>query len=174
MKLNKVEKEEKSIVSLEIAVDKAAFDAACEKAYHKNVSKINVPGFRKGKAPRKIIEKMYGEGFFYEEAINICYPEAYEAALKESGTEPVGPCDINISSIDENGFVFVAKVPVKPEVTLGAYKGLSAEYVEPVVTDEDVQGEIERVAERNAAISTVEREIKAGAVSYTHLTLPTT
>ena len=115
MTLVKCEKAEKSTFKLEFSVEKAVFDAACDKVYRKMVKKINVPGFRAGKAPKAIVEKMYGKGVFYEDAINDLIPENYTAALKEAGIEAVGQPEIDIVSIDDNGLVLSAIVPVKPE-----------------------------------------------------------
>ena len=99
---------------LEIFIDHETFEAECEKAYKKNVAKFAIPGFRKGKAPRKMIEKMYGTGVFYEDAINAILPTAYPEAVKEAGLEVVSNPDIDIKAIDENGIVVTAKVFVKP------------------------------------------------------------
>ena len=103
MNLLKTEKGEKSTVKLEFAIDKEVFEAAVEKVYRKQVKKINVPGFRAGKAPRAIVEKMYGKGVFYEDAINDLIPDNYTAAVKEAGLDPVGQPEIDIVSIDDNG-----------------------------------------------------------------------
>lgn len=150
MKLINITDAEKNQKVMEFSVDKAVFDAAVDKVYKKNVSKINIPGFRRGKAPKSIIEKMYGKGFFYEDAINDILPEAYEAALNESKLDVVSRPEIDIKSIDENGVVITAKVFVKPEVKLGEYKGLSAVRENVSVSDEAVDAEINAVRERNA------------------------
>ena len=110
MSLTKSERSEHNLHTLEFSVDAETFNAAISRAYKKQVGKINVPGFRKGKAPRSIIEKMYGKGFFYEDAINDVLPEAYESALKESGIDPVSRPEFDIVSIDDNGVVMSAKV----------------------------------------------------------------
>ena len=164
MKLNKVEKQEKSIVELEIAVSKEEFDEAIQKAYHKNAGKFNVPGFRKGKAPRKMIEQFYGRGIFFEDAINLSYPNAYDDAVAEAKLDAVGRADIDIKELDENGggYVFTAKVPVRPEVTLGEYRGLAAEKREVDVTDEDVAAELERLQKRASRSETRERAVCSG------------
>ncbi len=135
---------------LEIFVDHETFEAECAKAYKKNVAKFNVPGFRKGKAPRKTIESMYGKGVFYEDAINAILPTAYPAAVEEAGLDVVSNPDIDIKAIDETGIVITAKVFVKPEVTVSAYKGLAATKNAVEITDEAVDAEIERVRARNA------------------------
>ena len=115
-----------------------------------------MPGFRRGKAPRSIVEKYYGKGVFYEDAVNMLYPEAYENAVKESGIEPVSRADVEVVKLDDDGFVFKAKVTVKPEVEVGEYKGLKATKKVKAVTDADVDGEVERVRNRNARLITVE------------------
>ncbi|MDP4108427.1 MAG: trigger factor [Bacillota bacterium] len=164
MKLNKAEKQEKSIVELEIAVSKEEFESAIQKAYHKLAGKFNVPGFRKGKAPLRIIEQMYGKGVFYEEAINLSYPEAYDKAVEEAKLDVVGRADIDIKDLDENGegYVFTAKVPVKPEVKLGEYKGLKAEKRGVSVSDEDVEEEIKKLQDRASRTETCDRAVKTG------------
>lgn len=150
MKLIKAEKAEKSTVKVEFSVDKEVFDAAVEKVYRKQVKKITVPGFRAGKAPKAVIEKMYGKGVFYEDAINDLIPENYEAALKEADITPVGQPEIDIVSIDENGLVLSAIVPVKPECKLEGYKGLEVEKAVVVATEEEVDNEIKTIRERNS------------------------
>jgi len=164
MKLNKVEKQEKSIVELEIAVSKEEFEAAIEKAYRKNVGRFNIPGFRKGKAPRKMIEQFYGTGVFFEDAINLSYPDAYDSAVEEAKLDVVGRAEVDIKDLDENGegYVFTAKVPVRPEVKLGEYKGLSAEKREVIVSDEDVALELERYQKRAAVSETRDRAVQDG------------
>ena len=150
MKLVKQEVGEKSTVKIEFSIEKDVFDKAVEKVYRKQVKKISVPGFRAGKAPRAIIEKMYGSGIFYEDAINDLIPENYGAALKEAGIEPVGQPEIDIVSIDENGLVLSAIVPVKPECKLEGYKGLEITKTVDPVTDEEIENEIKTVRERNS------------------------
>ena len=135
---------------LEIFIDHETFEAECEKAYKKNVAKFNIPGFRKGKASRKMIEKMYGVGVFYEDAINAILPTAYPEALKESGLDVVSNPDIDIKAIDENGVVITAKVFVRPEITVTEYKGLAATKDAVEITEEAVDSEIESVRKRNA------------------------
>lgn len=162
MALKNVEKKEHNQVELTFTVPKAEFDAAVEKAYHKEVKKINIPGFRKGKAPRKMIEKMYGEGFFYDEAINICYPDAYGAAVEEANIDPVDRASVDIESIDEDGLTIKATVTVKPEVEISDYKGIKAEKVVYTVSDEEVDAELKRAQERNARLVTVDRAAELG------------
>ena len=135
---------------LEIFVDHETFEAECAKAYKKNVGKFNVPGFRKGKAPRKTIESLYGKGVFYEDAINAILPTAYPEAVKEAGLDVVSNPDIDIKAIDETGIVITAKVFVKPEITVSEYKGIAATRTAVEITDEAVDAEIERVRARNA------------------------
>ena len=150
MKLLNITDAEKNQKVIEFSVDKATFDAAVDKAYKKNVAKLNVPGFRRGKAPKSMIEKMYGKGFFYEEAINDILPVAYEAALAESKLDVVSQPEIDIKTIDENGVVITALVYVKPEVKLGEYKGLAATREDVKVTDEAIDAEIAKALEGQA------------------------
>ncbi len=162
MKLNSTEKLENGKVCLEIQVEKPEFDDAMEKAYLKNKSKIAIPGFRKGKAPRAMIERMYGKGVFTEDAINIAYPAAYEAAVKESGIEPVDYPEVELVDINDDGFVMKTTVTVKPEVKLGKYKGVEAEKPAVSVTKKDVDAELNFMLEKNARLVTVERAAKDG------------
>ncbi len=150
MKLTKCENIEKNRYELQFSVDKATFDAAVSAVYRKQVKSITVPGFRKGKAPRSIIEKMYGTGVFYEDAINDLIPGAYTEAAKESGLEIVGQPEFDVVSIDENGLALSAKVYVKPDVELKDYFGIEVEKDVAPVTDEEVDKEIETVRERNS------------------------
>ena len=137
---------------LEIFIDHETFETECEKAYRKNVAKFNIPGFRKGKAPRKMIERMYGAGIFYEDAINALLPSAYPEAVKEAGLDVVSQPEIDIKSLDGDGVVITAKVFVKPEITVKAYKGLEATKEAVEITEEAVTAEIDRVRSRNARI----------------------
>ena len=150
MKLLNITDAEKNQKVIEFSVDKATFDAAVDKVYKKNVAKLNIPGFRRGKAPKSIIEKMYGKGFFYEDAINEILPEAYASALEESGLDVVSHPEIDIKTIDENGVVVTAAVYVKPEVKLGEYKGMEATRADVTVTDEAVDAEIKKALEGQA------------------------
>ncbi|MBQ8341655.1 MAG: trigger factor [Clostridia bacterium] len=150
MKLVKAEKIEARKYELQISVDQATFEAAVTKAYQKEGKKMNVPGFRKGKAPRSIIEKMYGKGVFYETAINDIIPDAYTAALEESKISPVAQPEFDIVSLDDNGLVLSAKVYVKPEVNVKDYAGLAVTRTVVPVTDAEVDREIETVRERNS------------------------
>lgn len=161
MELKNVEKLEKSIVALTIEISAEELDVGKEQAYKKNRNRITVPGFRKGKAPRKMIESLYGDGVFFEDALNICYPKAYEAALEQSGIKAVAPADVDVSEMTEDGaVVLVCKVPVEPEVTLGDYKGLSVEKEEAKVLVADVKAELDRMAQRLARTQEVTRAAK--------------
>lgn len=161
MELKNVEKLEKSITALTIEISAAELETAKDQAFKKNGKKITVPGFRKGKAPRKVIEGLYGDGVFFEDALNICYPKAYEKALEKSGIKAVAPADVEISEMTESGaVVLICKVPVEPEVTLGDYKGISVEKEEAKVLVADVKAELDRMAQRLARTETVERAAK--------------
>ncbi|MDO4271280.1 MAG: trigger factor [Eubacteriales bacterium] len=161
MELKKTEKQEHSVVALTIDITAAEFEAAKDKAFKKAGKNITVPGFRKGKAPRKMIEKLYGEGVFFEEAFNIVYPEAMDMAVKESGIQPVGRADVDLGDpSEEGGLTIVAKVPVEPEVELGEYKGVEAEKETVKVLAADVKAELNRLAQRGARTQTVERKAK--------------
>ena len=163
MSVKSCEKVEKSQVALTIEVGAQEFEAAVEKAYQKMRRKINVPGFRPGKAPRKIIEGMYGAEVFYEEAINIAFPEAYEAAVKEQELQVVGYPAVEVEGqVTKDGFTFKATVPVYPEVKLGQYKGLSAEKEEVKVSASDVDTRLKALADRNTRLVSVDREAKEG------------
>ena len=163
MTVKSCEKIEKSQVVLTIEVGAEEFEAAIEKAYQKMRRKINVPGFRPGKAPRKIIEGMYGVEVFYEEAINIAFPEAYEAAVKEKELQVVGYPVVEMEGeVTRGGFTFKATAPVYPEVTLGQYKGLTAEKEEVKVTAADVDARLKVLTDRNTRLVSVEREAKEG------------
>ncbi len=137
-------------VELEIAIDKESFDKAVEAAYRKNVKNMNVPGFRKGKAPRSVVEKMYGKGVFYDEAINALLPKAYDEAITECGETPVGQAEFDIVSLDDNGVVLKASFPVKPEVTVKEYKGYKVTRTVAPTTEEEVNAQIEQVRARNS------------------------
>ena len=163
MTVKTCEKIEKSRVALTIEVSAAEFEAAIEKAYVKMRKNINIQGFRPGKAPRKMIEKMYGVEVFFEEAIIIAFPEAYEAALKEKELQVVGYPEVDmLGECTVEGFTFTAIVPVYPEVTLGEYKGLSAVKGEVKVTEEDVADRLNTIAERQTRLVSVDREAKLG------------
>ena len=162
MTVKSCEKLEKSRVALTIEVGAEEFEAAVNKAYLKMRGKINVPGFRVGKAPRKIIEKMYGAEVFYEEAVNIILPDAYEAAVKEQGLETVGYPQVELESCTKDGVVFKCTVAVYPEVKLGQYKGLEAPKAEVKVAAADVNARLKEMADRNSRLVSVERAVKKG------------
>ena len=164
MKLTNVEKKEKNQVALSIVVAADVFEAACEKAYRKNVRNINIQGFRQGKAPRKIIEKLYGPEIFYDDAMNECIPDAYEAAVAEAGLKVVSQPSITEVDVKDGEFLFTAVVFVKPEVTLKDYKGVEAEKEEVAVSAEEVEAELTRMQNRNARQVSVERAAKKGDV----------
>lgn len=157
MSLKSATVKETNRVELEVEVDAASFEAAVSKAYKKNIGKMNVPGFRKGKAPRSLVEKIYGSGVFYEDAVNALYPEALDAAIQESGYEYVeDKIDLDVESVGKEGLVFKAVITVKPEVELGDYKGLKATKKNQPVTDEDMENELKKVQERGARLVAVE------------------
>ena len=162
MKVTNVEKKEKSTVELTIQIDADQFEQAVQKAYLKSRGSISVPGFRKGKAPRKIIEGMYGSGVFYEEAINEVYPEAYEQAVQEQGLEDMGHPKMEIVEVGKEGFTFKALVSVRPEVKLGEYKGLTAPKEEVKVTEKDIDEEMKPFIDRATRLVSVKRKAKKG------------
>lgn len=160
-----LEKKENNKVFFNFELEADAFEKALQDAYMKNRGRFNIPGFRKGKAPRKIIELNYGEEIFYEDAINILLPEAYENAVKELELEPVDTPDIDIDEIIKGEPILVkAEVDVKPEVKLGDYKAMELEKVEYEVTDEMIEHELHHVQEDNARIISVDREVKEGDI----------
>jgi len=162
MNLKNTEKKEHSIIELTIEVGQEEFKEAVSAAYKKNRGSVTLPGFRKGKAPRALIEKMYGESFFWEDAVNESYPAAYEAALEASEIDAVGKAEMEIVEITAEGYTFKANVPVKPEVSLSDYKGIEAVKGAFAVADVEIDEEIERMRKRNARIENVEREAKTG------------
>lgn len=162
MNVKSVEKQEKSMVELVIEVGREEFEAAIDKVYKKQRGKISVPGFRKGHAPRKIIEGMYGSGVFYEDAINEIYPEAYAKAVEQEGLDEVAHPHVEMMEVGKDGFTFKATVAVRPEVKLGAYKDLTAPKETVTVTEEDIDGEMKPLIERASRLVTVSREAKTG------------
>ncbi len=163
MSLTKNEKISANQVELEITVGAEEFNAALSKAAAREGKKFTVPGFRKGKAPRGVIEKMYGEGVFYTDAINDLFPDVYSAAVEEAGIEPVDQPDVEITDASkENGFVLKVNVTVKPEVTLGKYKGLKAEKPANTVGEEQVEAELSRMAERTSRMVSKEGAAEMG------------
>jgi trigger factor len=162
-----VEKLEKNMVKLTIETSAEEFEAALEKAYLKNRGKINLQGFRKGKAPRAMIEKMYGASIFYEDAANLVMPEAYEKAALESGLDIVSRPEIDVVQVEKGmPFIFTAEVAVKPEVTLGDYKGLEVEKMDVEVTEEEILAELDKVREQNSrTISVTDRAVVDGDIT---------
>lgn len=163
----KLDKKEKNTVEFTITVENEKFVEAVDAAFKKNVKKITVPGFRKGKAPRKLIEKTYGEGVFYEEAVDALLPDAYEAAVKELGIDPVDMPKVEVADIGKDkDLVIKGSVTVKPEVKLGKYKGLKLEESDHTVSAKEVNEELARRQERNARQITVEdRKVKKGDIA---------
>ena len=162
MSVKSCEKLEKSRVALEIVVGAEEFEAAVNKAYLKMRKNIQMPGFRPGKAPRKMIEKMYGVEVFYDEAVNIVLPDAYEAAVKEQELDVVGYPEVEVEECGQEGVTFKAVVPVYPEVKLGQYKGLEAPRAEVKVMAADVNARLKDMAEKQARLEVVERAVKKG------------
>ena len=155
--MNQILKQENNTVTLKITVGSEAFENACKQAYNKNKGQFNIPGFRKGKATRAVIEKMYGEGIFFEDAIDIVFPEAYRNAVEELKLEVIDRPSLDIEEIGKGkDLVMVINVQVKPEVKLGEYKGLEVKQVSAEVTEEDVEAEIKKMQEQNARMVTVE------------------
>jgi len=153
----KSEQVEKNLVKLTFEISAEAFEEAVQKVYQKNVKKINVPGFRKGKAPRAMIEKYYSEAVFYEDALNMVLPGAYDAALAESGADAVARPEIDVEDIEKGKPVVVtALVTTRPEVKLGTYKGIEIEKIEHTVTDEDVDKALEAEQKKHVRINPVE------------------
>lgn len=152
-----VEKLEKNMAKLTVEVPAEQFDKAIKAAYDKNKNRFNIPGFRKGKAPQAMIEKMYGPGVFYEDAANEAIDESYPGAMKESGLEIVSRPEIDIIQIEKGkDLIYTATVAVKPEVTLGDYKGIEIERADAAVSDEDVEAELKKVQDQNARLVSVE------------------
>jgi len=160
----KIEDVEKNVMQLEIEVDAAKFEEGMQKSYLKNVSKFNIPGFRKGKAPRNIVERYYGEQALYDDAINFVCAEAYDIAIDEKNIHPVDRPELDIIQIgNKQNFIFTAKVTVKPEVELGAYMGVEVNKTEATITDEDLEKEFKKVIEKNSRlISISDRPVQTG------------
>ncbi len=158
-----VEKLEKNMAKLTIEVPAQEFEDAIEKAYQKNKGKIQIPGFRKGKVPRKMIEQMYGKSFFYEDAANALIPDAYEKAVEECEETIVSSPKIDVTQIEAGRpFIFTAEVALKPEVTLGKYKGVEVPKSDLTVTDEEVDADLNQQRENNSRMVTVERAVEDG------------
>lgn len=152
-----VEKLEKNMAKLTINVEAEEVEKAIERAYHKQKSRISIPGFRKGKVPRKMIEKMYGEGVFYEDAVNDMIPTAYEKAAEESELEIVSQPKIEVVQIESGKeFIFTAEVAVRPEVTLGQYTDIEITKADTSVSEEEIMAEIDKEREQNGRVITVE------------------
>lgn len=150
-------KKEGNKVTLKITVDNNKFEAAVNKAYNKSRNKYNIPGFRKGKAPRIVIETQYGKGIFYNDAIEILFPEVYPEVIKELDIDPIDNPDLDIEEISkDNGLVMVLNVEVKPEFELGNYKGIEIAKVENTVSDENVDAKLQEMVEKNARLVSVE------------------
>ena len=162
-----VEKLEKNMAKLTIEVDAAEFEKAIDKAYQKSKGKISIPGFRKGKAPRKMIEQMYGKEVFYEDAANELIPEAYDKALEECEEEIVSSPKIEVVQVEAGkNFIFTAEVALKPEVVLGTYKGVKVDKIDVTVSDEEVDAQIEREREANGrTVSVEDRPVKDGDIA---------
>ncbi len=166
MSVKSCEKLEKSRVALTVEVGAEAFEAAVEKAYRKKRKDIRVPGFRPGKAPRQLIEKMYGPEIFYSDAVDLVWFDVYKDAVTEQSLQVVGEPDVELASdVTKDGFTFKATVPVYPEVTLGQYKGLSAPKAEVKVTAADVNAKLKELADRNTRLVSVDRAVEKGDVA---------
>ena len=163
MNVKSVEKNENNTAKLVLSVERAQFQAALDKAYRQVKNDIYIPGFRKGKAPRKIVEGMYGKEVFYEDAINLLFPEIWPDALKESELNVVGNPSIADLNVEENGnLTLTVDAGLYPEVTLGQYKGIEAEKAAVEVTEEEIDAEIKKLADRNSTVETVERPVADG------------
>ena len=162
MNIKSNEKKENSTIELVIQVGADEFNAAIDKVYNRQKKNITLPGFRKGKAPRKMVEAMYGAEVFYEDAIEEAYPAAYSAALEEAGIEPVAYPKLEIQEVGKDGFTFKAVVTVKPEVKVKDYKGMTAPKADVQVTDADVKAELKTYIDRASRLVTVDREAKKG------------
>ena len=164
--MSTMEKIEKNKVKLTFSVDAARFEEGMQYSYNKNKGNIAVQGFRKGKAPRKLIEAQYGKAVFYDDAINFVMPEAYETAVKENNLDVVSRPEIDVTAIDENGVSFTAEVYTKPEVKLGEYKGLKYTKMDEKPTDEEIDAELKKEQEKNARIVTVtDRPVQNGDIA---------
>lgn len=162
----KCESVEKNLSKLTFEVSAEDFEKAMVAVYNKNKSKFNVPGFRKGKAPMSIVTKMYTKAVFYDDALNMVLPEAYEAALKESGLDVVARPEFDVEEIKEGEpVVFTALVTTKPEVKLGEYKGIKVPKIDYTVTDEDVQKDLEATQAKNARLVSVDRAVESGDIA---------
>ena len=156
--------EEKNMIKLTVEVPAEDFNEAIKKAYNQNKGRFNVPGFRKGKAPLQIIEKMYGAGLFYEDAANTCINDSYPKAVEESGEDIVSSPKIEVEQMEKGkSFIYTAEVAVKPEVTLGEYKGVEVNKADAAVTDEDVEKELQAARERaSRLVDITDRPVQDG------------
>lgn len=162
----KMEKMPKSVVKLTITVEAEKFDSAIKKAFAKNSKKFNIPGFRKGKAPYSIVKKYYGNGVLFEDALDIIYRETYGTALTENNVNPVDYPEIEVEQIGEGkDLIYIANVPVAPEVILGDYKGIEVKKSEYNVTEEDVENKIKEMQEKNARVEVKEKAIEKGDIA---------
>ena len=162
----KVENLEKNMAKITFEVPFDEFNKAVDKVYNKQKSKISVPGFRKGKVPRAMVEKMYGAEVFYEDAINEVLPEAYPKAADESGLDIVSRPEIDIEKLEKGETViFTAVVATRPEIKLKKYEGISVTKVDTAVSDEDIEAELKKEQEKNAREVVVERAIETGDVA---------
>lgn len=163
--MSTVENIEKNKVKISFSVNAETFEKGMEYSYNKNKGNISIQGFRKGKAPRKMIEAQYGKAIFYDDAVNYVLPEAYEAALTENNIEVVSKPEIDVTAIDENGVSFTAEVWVKPEVKIGEYKGLTFTKKDPNPTDADIDAELKKEQEKAARIVDVtDRAVENGDI----------
>ena len=162
MNIKSKEKTENSAYELVIEVGAAEFQAAVDKVYNRQKNRINVPGFRKGKAPRKIVEKMYGAEIFYDDAISLAYPDAYEAALKETELKPVAYPQLEVLEVNADGFTFKATVTVKPDVSIKDYKGLQVAKPDVKVSAADIKAELKPYIDRASRLVSVDRKAKKG------------
>lgn len=162
MNIKSNEKKENSTYELVIEVGATEFQAAIDKVYNRQKNRINVPGFRKGKAPRKMVEKMYGAEIFFEDAISLAYPDAYEAALEEAGIDPVAYPQLEVLDVSADGFTFKATVTVKPEASIKDYKGLPVAKPDVKVSAADIKAELKPYIDRASRLVSVERKAKKG------------
>jgi len=150
-------KKEGNKVTLKITVDNNKFEAAVTKSYNKNKGKYNIAGFRKGKAPKLVIETQYGKGIFYNDAIELLFPEVYPEAIKELNIDPIDRPDLDVEEISQdNGLVMVVNVEVRPEFELGAYKGIEISKVDNNVSEEEVELSLQEMVNKNARLLSVE------------------
>lgn len=162
MNIKSNEKKENSTFELVIEVGAAEFQAAIDKVYNRQKNRINIPGFRKGKAPRKMVEKMYGAEIFFEDAISLAYPDAYEAALKETDIKPVAYPQLEVLDVSADGFTFKATVTVKPEASIKDYKGMPVAKPDVKVSAADIKAELKPYIDRASRLVSVDRKAKKG------------